>query len=86
MNIIYKTGDAGIVTVGTYTSISDPTYDNLTASPNLTVTGVTTLGLSTVATAPDNESISFELSSNTNLRVRVRGSDGVLRTGNITLS
>lgn len=91
MNIIYTTGAAGIVTVGTYSTISDPSLTSLDTTPNieidtLTVTGVSTLGLSTVATAPSNETISFELSSDTNLRIRVRGSDGTLRTADITLS
>lgn len=91
MNIIYTTGAAGIVTVGTYSTISDPSLTSLDTTPNieidtLTVTGVSTLGLSTVATTPSNETISFELSSDTNLRIRVRGGDGVLRTANITLS
>jgi hypothetical protein len=30
--------------------------------------------------------MSFELTSNTNLRIKVKGTDGVLRSGNIILS
>ena len=30
--------------------------------------------------------MSFELTSNTNLRIKVKGTDGTLRSGNITLS
>jgi hypothetical protein len=85
MNIVYQEGSAGIVTIGTYTSTSDPTYDSLTTSPNLTITGFATVGLGTTS-APDNSQMSFELTSDTNLRIKVRGSDGVLRSGNITLS
>jgi len=90
MNIVYQDGAAGIVTVGTYTSTSDPTFESLSTTPNieittLSVSGFATVGLGTTS-APDNSQMTFELTSNTNLRIKVRGSDGVLRSGNITLS
>jgi len=50
------------------------------------ITGITTLGLGNTSTPPSNSQLSFELTSNTNLRIKVRGSDGVLRSANITLS
>jgi hypothetical protein len=50
------------------------------------ITGITTLGLANTSTPPSNSQLSFELTSNTNLRIKVRGSDGVLRSANITLS
>lgn len=50
------------------------------------ITGITTVGLGTTSTPPSNSQMSFELTSNTNLRIKVRGSDGVLRTANITLA
>ena len=50
------------------------------------ISGVTTLGL-TVSTAPStNSTMSFELTNNTTLTVRVKGSDGTTRIGIITLS
>jgi hypothetical protein len=50
------------------------------------VTGITTVGLGTTSTPPSNSQMSFELISNTNLRIKVRGTDGVLRSANITLA
>jgi hypothetical protein len=50
------------------------------------ITGITTVGLGSTSTPPNNSQLSFELTSDTNLRIKVRGSDGVLRSGNITLS
>ena len=100
MNIIHKVGSAGIITVGTYSTSSDPIYGNYYASPDIEVgivtatsfiggnliAGITTVGLGSTSTPPSNSQLSFELTSNTNLRVKVRGSDGVIRTANITLS
>jgi hypothetical protein len=50
------------------------------------ITGITTVGLGSTSTPPSNSQLSFELTSDTNLRFKVRGSDGVLRSGNITLA
>ena len=50
------------------------------------ITGVSTVGLGTTSTPANNSQMSFELTSNTNLRIKVRGTDGVLRTADITLS
>jgi hypothetical protein len=50
------------------------------------ITGISTVGIGTTSTPPSNSQMSFELTSDTNLRIKVRGSDGVLRSGNITLS
>ena len=50
------------------------------------ITGVTTVGLAATSTPPNNSQMSFELTSNTNLRIKVRGTDGVLRSANITLA
>jgi hypothetical protein len=41
MNILYKTGSAGIITVGTYTTSTDPTYENYYATSDITVGVVT---------------------------------------------
>jgi hypothetical protein len=37
MNIVYQEGSAGIVTVGTYTSTSDPTFESLSTTPNIEI-------------------------------------------------
>jgi hypothetical protein len=50
------------------------------------ITGITTVGLGTTSTPPSNSQLSFELTSDTNLRIKVRGSDGVLRSADITLT
>lgn len=50
------------------------------------ITGVTTIGLGNTSTPANNSQMSFELTSDTNLRIKVRGTDGVLRSANITLS
>lgn len=50
------------------------------------VTGIATVGLGATSTPPSNSQMSFELTSNTNLRIKVRGTDGVLRSANITLT
>jgi hypothetical protein len=48
--------------------------------------GITTVGVGSTSTPPSNSQMSFELTSNTNIRIKVRGTDGVLRSGNITLA
>lgn len=53
---------------------------------NTLITGISTVGLGTTSTPPSNSQFSFELTSNTNLRIKVRGTDGVLRSANITLA
>jgi len=50
------------------------------------ITGITTVGLGSTSTPPSNSQLSFELTSDTNLRIKVRGTDGVLRSANITLA
>lgn len=52
---------------------------------NLVISGITTIGLG-VTSSPPNSHLTFELTSDANLRIKVRGSDGVIRTADITLS
>ena len=59
---------------------------NLDVVGNAIITGISTVGLGNTSTPPNNSQMSFELTSNTNLRIKVRGTDGVLRSGNITLA
>jgi hypothetical protein len=53
---------------------------------NASITGITTLGIGSTSSPSSNSSFSFELTNNTTLTVRVRGTDGVVRTGIITLA
>jgi hypothetical protein len=53
--------------------------------------GITTIGLTTLTTSPlgfttTTPVMSFELQDNTTLRFRVRGTDGTVRTGIVTLA
>lgn len=64
---------SGISTIGTSTF------------NNIVVTGISTVGLGTTS-SPSNSQLSFELTSDTNLRIKVRGSDGVIRSADITLA
>jgi hypothetical protein len=53
---------------------------------NVVITGITTVGIASTSSLTSNSTFSFELTSDTNLRVRVRGTDGVIRSANLTLS
>lgn len=53
---------------------------------NAWITGITTVGIGSTSTPPSNSQLSFELISDTTLRIKVRGSDGVLRSTTLTLS
>ena len=86
---IGPTAGVGTVTVNSGTNLgigtTNPT-STLTVSGTALITGITTVGLGTTSTPPSNSQMSFELISDTNLRIKVRGSDGVLRSANITLA
>ena len=58
---------------------------NLAISGNLNVSGISTFKVSSSPSLTVNSTLSFELTSNTNLRVYARGTDGVTRSANITL-
>lgn len=72
----------GISSVGIGTTVPQA---KLHVVGNTLITGIATVGLGTTS-SPSNSQLSFELTSNTNLRIRVRGTDGVVRTANITLA
>ena len=59
---------------------------SLLVTGNTLLTGIATVGLANTSTPPSNSQLSFELTSNTNLRIKVRGTDGVLRYADITLA
>jgi hypothetical protein len=71
--IITGTINAPVISVG-IASVTD-----------LIVSGISTIGLGTTS-SPSNSQLTFELTSNTNLRIKVRGTDGILRFANITLT
>jgi hypothetical protein len=50
------------------------------------ITGITTVGLGSTSSPPSNSQMSFELTSDTNLRIKVRGTDGIIRSANLTLA
>ena len=53
---------------------------------NTLITGITTIGLTNTSTPPNSSQMSFELTSDTNLRIKVRDSQGNLKTADITLA
>jgi hypothetical protein len=53
---------------------------------NALITGISTVGLGSTSSPSVNSTMSFELTNNTTLTVRVRGTDGTIRTGIVTLS
>lgn len=81
-------GSAGIASTAIYAGfagVSTSVFGGSASVTNLIVSGISTLGMGTTS-SPSNSQLSFELINNTNLRIKVRGSDGVLRSANITLS
>jgi len=78
---VITTTSNGLVGIGT----ANPTSKLHVVGDSL-ITGIATVGLGTTSTPPSNSQMSFELISNTNLRIKVRGTDGVLRSANITLA
>lgn len=60
--------------------------DLTVTSGNSIFSGITTIGLAATSTPPSNSQLSFELTSNTNLRIKVKDASGVLRSADITLS
>jgi hypothetical protein len=79
-----------IANVGIITSISGITtitpVTGLNVNGGLVVSGVSTVGIASTSSLTVNSTLTFELTSNTNLRVQVRGTDGVIRSANLTLS
>lgn len=79
------TANVGVITaISGITTITPVT--ELNVNGGLVVSGVSTVGIASTSNLTVNSTLSFELTSNTNLRVRVRGTDGVIRSTNLTLS
>jgi len=85
------TANVGIITtISGITSITPVTKLNvngsLDISENLNVSGISTFKVASSPNLTVDSSLSFQLTSNTNLRVYARGTDGITRTVNLTLS
>ncbi len=79
------TANVGVITaISGITTITPVT--ELNVNGGLVVSGVSTVGIASTSSLTVNSTLSFELTSNTNLRVQVRGTDGVIRSANLTLS
>ena len=76
--------------VGVITAISGITtitpVTELNVNGGLIVSGVSTVGIASTSNLTEDSTFTFELTSNTNLRINVRGTDGVIRSANLTLS
>jgi hypothetical protein len=78
---VIRINNSGLVGIGT----TNPTSTLHVVGSSL-ITGISTVGLGSTSTPPSNSQMSFELISDTNLRIKVRGTDGVLRSADITLT
>jgi hypothetical protein len=79
------TANVGVITaISGITTITPVTELNINGG--LVVSGVSTIGIASTSSLTVNSTLSFELISNTNLRILVRGTDGVTRVGIVTLS
>jgi hypothetical protein len=77
----------GIVSTAIYATTAgiSTVSQGISGSPNIIV-GVTTIGLTNLTSPPSNSQMSFELTDNNTLTIRVRGTDGVVRSGIVTLT
>jgi len=79
------TANVGVITaISGITTITPVT--ELNVDGGLIVSGVSTISVSPTSNLTQNSTLSFELTSNTNLRISVRGTDGVIRSADLTLS
>jgi hypothetical protein len=69
--------------VGIGTSVPTATLD---VRGPVNITGISTIAITSTTNPTTNSTMSFELTDNTTLTVRVRGTDGVVRTGIVSLS
>jgi hypothetical protein len=76
--------------VGIITSISGITtitpVTELNVNGGLIVSGVSTVGVASTSNLTEDSTLTFELVDDTTLAVKVRGSDGVIRSANLILS
>ena len=69
-----------------YFTTGNPQEINDLESQQLNVSGITTVGLGSTSSPQLNSQMSFELTNNTTLTIRVKGTDGMIRVGIVTLS
>jgi len=95
--IVIDSEDNSITGVGTITandvstsSISGITtitpVTELNVNGGLIVSGVSTVGLASTSNLIEDSTLTFELVDDTTLAIKVRGTDGVIRSANISLS
>jgi len=68
------------------TNTSTIYIDNTAGSANLDISGNLRFNVENALSLTQNNTLTFELTSNTNLRISVRGTDGVIRSADLTLS
>ena len=73
---------SGIATIGIGTTNLETI---LNVNGNMIVSGITTIGIGSTS-SPSNSQMSFELTNNTILTIRVKGTDGITRVGTVTLA
>jgi hypothetical protein len=78
---VVEVRDNGNVGIGTTNPIA-----KFNVVGNSVLSGITTLGITSTTNPTTNSTMSFELTDNNTLTVRVRGTDGVVRTGIVTLA
>ena len=61
-------------------------YSSVGFNTNVSISGIATIGLGVTSSPPNNSQMSFELLSNTRLRIKVKGTDGQFRMVDLTLS
>ncbi len=89
--IVIDSEDNSITGVGTITandvstSLITPVTE-LNVNGGLIVSGVSTVGLASTSNLIEDSTLTFELVDDTTLAIKVRGTDGVIRSANISLS
>jgi hypothetical protein len=79
------TANVGVITaISGITTITPVT--ELNVNGGLIVSGVSTVGIASTSNLTEDSTFTFELTSNTNLRISVRGTDGVIRSADIPLA
>lgn len=94
-----KNNSVGVGSTLAITQIDFNGFKDVTLSPNgvgvtvysglndnIVFSGITTFKLASVTSPTQNSQLSFELTNNTTLTVRVKGNDGTVRTATIALS
>jgi hypothetical protein len=89
--IVIDSEDNSITGVGTITANDVSTSSitpvtELNVNGGLIVSGVSTVGLASTSNLIEDSTLTFELIDDTTLAIKVRGTDGVIRSANISLS